>query len=67
MINFLTCQDEKLGIIIHNQARGMTTPSFTTCMLDEREERGASTNENEKEVKVAAGQIFIGDYLSSAL
>ena len=67
MINFLTCQDEKLGIIIHNQARGTATPSFTTCMLDEREERGASTNENEKAVKVAAGQIFIGDYLSSAL
>ena len=67
MINFLTCQDEKLGIIIHNQARGTDTTSFTTCMLDEREERGASTNENGKAVKVAAGQIFIGDYLSSAL
>ena len=67
MINFLTCQDEKLGIIIHNQARGTATPSFTTCMLDECEEKGASTNENEKALKVAAGQIFIGNYLSSAL
>ena len=67
MINFLTCQDENLSIIAHNQARGTATPSFTTCMLDEREERGASTSENEKAVKVAAGQIFIGDYLSSAL
>ena len=67
MINFLICQNENLSMIIHNQAHGTATPSFTTCMLDEREERGASTNENEKAVKVAAGQIFIGDYLSSAL